>query len=143
MDLETSKSFDGRLIHLETTVATLTVSFNKEVKEIKDMIKEISKPKDFNWIGFGSLCVAATVAFGTFTLMFLNMRLTPLETGLRTVSEAQAKTDQWVKRDLEWSYENSNLRQAHIDKLIDKMWERVFSGDPPKFNERPKTANAP
>ena len=137
MDVEDRRELSA----LKTEVATLQASVTNLAKgqdEIKDMIRERMRDKPTNWIGIGSLILAGISILGSFVWLFLNMRLTPMESRLADQGVALKENASKVLRDQEWAWENQRLSREHTEKLIDRMWDRVFSGDPPKFVDKPK-----
>lgn len=46
-----------------------------------------------------------------------------------------------MKRDATWNYAYNNLRHDHNARLIEKIWPRVFTSEPPAFQQPSRPAN--
>lgn len=125
-------STESRLTQLETQAKQV----GADIHEIKGMLKELQRPRETNWIGVGSFVVGAVVALGTFVGLFLNMRLTPIEKDVSTLNNDLKTHIAHVQRELEWNYESQRLHHEFNEKQLDKVFERVFNSEPPKFIEK-------
>lgn len=111
---------------------------NDALKELKAIVLESQKPKPFNWVGLGSLIVSSLVAIGTFVWLFLNLRLSPIESRFSAMEVAFQEQASRVNRELTWNYDNQRLYHEFTIKNVDRLWERVFNVDAPSFNAKPK-----
>jgi len=136
------------LARLNTEVALLkgaVATLSEGMGELKTMISEIRSPRPTNWVGIVSLGLSAVAIVGGFFWLFLNLRLSPIDKDLTAVNKdvvnLAAKVDnhaQRVQRDLEWNFENQRLHHEHTEKIQDRLWDRVFNGDAPKYTDKPK-----
>jgi len=46
-----------------------------------------------------------------------------------------------IRRENTWNYAYNNLRHDHNSRLIEKLWTRLYSGEPPAFQQPAKPNN--
>lgn len=129
------------LADVKTQVARLQVefeSFSRDIGEIKKLLESFRTPKATNWLGIAALVVAVLVPAGSFAWLIANMRLSPIEERYRTLAQSQEKIDSTLKRDLEWNYANQALHHEHTSQMMNKLFDRVFGADAPRFQEKQK-----
>lgn len=137
MDAEDRKELN----QLRTTAALTDGKVDvlaREIGDIKRMLESLKTPRPTNWVGICSFGLALTLAVGSFVGMFLNMRMTPMEMRLRTMEDEFKQQTARVQRELEWNFQNQSDRYQFTDKTMERLWDRVFTGDPPQFTPRPK-----
>lgn len=127
-------SLEARFVRIESEVDTI----GKNVSEIKETLSELSKPKPTNWIGIVTVIMSIVVPTSALLGMFVSLRLNPIEERVRSQAQSSDKFEAGLTKDLQWMFENQGLHRQHVEKLIDRLWERTFNGDPPKFADKPK-----
>lgn len=123
-----------QVTRLEGAVETLSAG----MRDIKGLLEQFRNPRPTNWVGICSFGLALTIGVGSFVGMWLQLRLTPIEKDVSALNNDFKGHSARVQRDLEWLSSNSADRNAFFEKNLDRVWDRVFSGDLPKFSEKPK-----
>lgn len=126
---------------VKTQVALLQVefkTFSGDIAEVKKILENFRNPRPTNWVGICSFGLALTLGVASFVGMYLTLRLTPIEKDLLSLSNDFKTQSARVLRDMEWNYQTQADRHSFTDRTIDRMWDRIFAGDPPKFQEKPR-----
>lgn len=126
---------------VKTDVAILKrdfVNVAREIGDIKRLLENLRNPRPTNWVGICSFALALVIGTGTFVGLWLQLRLTPIEKDVSALTNDFKTQGQRTQRDLEWFFSSQADRHAFTDRTIDRMWDRVFTGDPPKFTDKPR-----
>lgn len=127
--------------------AALERHFDNAVTELK--------PKQLPWLAIAGFTLTAVIFVSAILGAFVMYHASPIikdvdnlsrkvdretvavETRLTALIDAQRRDVQSFKdatnRDLQWNYANQNLRHDFTTKNVERIWAKVFAGEPPSY----------
>lgn len=149
--IATVKAFTGQMSDLKGEVGQVRI----ELKLMEKRIDERTAAKPIPWLSIAGFTITFLGFIGVLLAAFVLYHVDPIkkdvddlgrkidrettavETRLTAAIDAQRRDVQSFKdatnRDLQWNYANQNLRHDFTTKNVERIWAKVFAGEPPSY----------